>query len=72
MKQTLIITITRHDPLPHVNRLSNRDFHCEIYARSKEGKSKAKPLQSSAKLDETMAKNKINLATGLKHASKLI
>jgi hypothetical protein len=35
---------------------SNRGSHCKIDAKSKEGKSKAKPLQSSAKLDETMAK----------------
>jgi hypothetical protein len=35
---------------------SNRDFHCKIDAKSKEGKYTAKPLQSSAKLDETKAK----------------
>jgi hypothetical protein len=37
-------------------RLSNRDSHCEIDAKSRELISKTKPLQSSAKLDETMAK----------------
>jgi hypothetical protein len=38
-------------------RLSNRGSHCEILAKSKEGKSKAKLMQSSAKLYETMEKN---------------
>jgi hypothetical protein len=36
--------------------LSNRGSHCKIDAKSKEEKSKAKPLQRSAKLDETIAK----------------
>jgi hypothetical protein len=38
---------------------SNRGSHCKIDAKSKEGKSKAKPLQSLAKLDEAIAKNNL-------------
>jgi hypothetical protein len=36
----------------------NRDSDCKIDTKSKNGKSKAEPLQSPAKLDETMAKSK--------------
>jgi hypothetical protein len=40
------------DPYQH----SNRGSHCKFDAKSKEGKYTAKPLQRSAKLDETKAK----------------
>jgi len=36
----------------------NSDSHCKIDTKSKNGKSKAEPLQSPAKPDETMAKSK--------------
>jgi hypothetical protein len=56
-KQTENGIFTATDPY----RLLNSDSRCKNDAKSKEGESKAKPLQRSAKHDETMAKKQNNL-----------